>query len=274
MSQKKSAVPTPNRSATSKRDGIPFDETASQPRIDRAAFGVKARPAPQVTAQPEVAGEADVLHVQPATGLWLHAKWELTARTIERARAALNRPHQPLQWVLRIHRVERDETGPRCRVHHADLSVDVDAREWYFPVTTNEDAWVVDLGVTDGSERFFSVMHCVPVMLPARNVGSSNGPAPASPSLGWRGRATGQLEISIAAQLVLRGQASPGATLQIDDHEIAVHPQSGEFETKFALEPGRAMFPVHVALGGDTRRGLVAVDLNVRLLDPPAREDH
>lgn len=260
------------RSPIPQAEAVPWDETPSTGRMDRNAFGLRQ---PSPAAQPASAGltshEPDLLEASRAGEGWLQIRWSVSARTLERARASLGRGLKPHRWLLRIHRVERDDSGPRCRSHFADVEVGESDREWFAKVRGGDDAWVVELGLVRDDDRFFTMMHTVPVIF-GSSISRKDEAELAARSLP-NGALEGTLPLSLSASVVLRGITHPQCRLTIDDQSTAIDPGSGEFLWSAPLSGGRTVFPVEAAADGQLRRALVAVETNIRLLDPQTRDE-
>ena len=83
-----------------------------------------------------------------------------------------------------------------------------------------------------------------------------------------------KLQVSVDAEVIIRGKVSEGATVKIKDEPIIVNSE-GAFSVRFSLPERRHVYPV-VATTGDgseTRTIILAIDRNTKALGSVFRED-
>ena len=177
------------------------------------------------------------------------------------------------ELVLRLHRVSQDDTGPRSRQHVSDISVEEEANEWYVHVPSDDSAWILELGYCFGKDRFFSLLHSTPVTAKKR-VSREGRSGAIDEGVKLLAELDNRDPPPLQAQAIfqLHGTTRPEARLTIDDEVIPVQ-QSGKFEWSRSLSNGRVVLPVIATHDGQTRRGLLAIDVNFHLLDPESSND-
>ncbi|WP_437225378.1 DUF4912 domain-containing protein [Planctomicrobium sp. SH661] len=217
----------------------------------------------------------DALIVEEVGDCWLRARWTISQKTLERATSAMGREGHRAVRVLRLLRVEQDDSGPRSKALIQEIEVPLSAEEWFLRVPTVEHAWVVEVGVTFSKGRFFSMLHSVPVALN----GSRASVQGAQRYLGSE-RFLDSLEggdpppLAVQGTFLMQGATQPGARVSVDDQSVPVDPRTGAFEWKLPLSNGRVVVPMNVIESGRIQRALLAIDLNFHLLEPePGGDD-
>lgn len=89
---------------------------------------------------------------------WLHAYWELTPATIERAAAALGTEWHTSRPALRLVDVAGGDTTPTSETILRDIPINDQARNWYIEVGNPPRSFRVDLGYLTPSGRFHTVL--------------------------------------------------------------------------------------------------------------------
>ena len=103
---------------------------------------------------------------------WLHAYWELTRASIERARAALGQHWHGARPVLRLSEVARDGTTSSSRRVVRDVQIHGGVNNWYLDVQDPPKSYQLDIGYLAPGGKFFSVVRSNVVSTPL--VGSGN----------------------------------------------------------------------------------------------------
>jgi len=103
---------------------------------------------------------------------WLHAYWELTRASIERARAALGQHWHAARPVLRLSEVARDGTTSSSRRVVRDVQIHGGVNNWYLHVQDPPKSYQLDIGYLAPGGKFFSVVRSNVVSTPL--VGSGN----------------------------------------------------------------------------------------------------
>lgn len=215
----------------------------------------------------------DALAVEEAGDGWLHVRWSLSEKTLARALSSMGRDGHRCSRVLRLSRVQLDDAGPRSRTHAGDIEVPNEACEWFLRVPSTSDAWAVDLGFCFGKGRFFSMLHSTPVTFnkvrtPGQNPERSLAGAALLNSM--EGGAPPPLKVQ--GTFLLNGTTGPYAQMVIDDQNVPVMPGTGEFEWRLSLINGREVFPIVVSDSGKIQRALLAIEVNLRVLEPEVED--
>ncbi len=103
---------------------------------------------------------------------WLHAYWELTRESIERARAALGPHWHEARPVLRLSEVAREGVTSSSRRVVRDVRIHGGVNNWYLDVQDPPKSYQVDIGYLASGDRFFSVVRSNVVSTP--RVGSAS----------------------------------------------------------------------------------------------------
>ncbi|MBQ7029964.1 MAG: Rho termination protein, partial [Thermoguttaceae bacterium] len=87
-------------------------------------------------------------------------------------------------------------------------------------------------------------------------------------------RQSSDLRVAVDCELVVKGQASPGARVRVKEEPIRLK-EDGTFSIRYRLPERRHVFPVvaTTADGSETRTVVLAVDRNTKTLDPVFRDE-
>ncbi len=88
---------------------------------------------------------------------WLHAYWELTRQSIERARAALGPQWHGAKPVLRVMEVTRDGTTSSVRKVSRDIEIHGGVNNWYVDVDDPPKSFQLEIGYLALEGRFLSL---------------------------------------------------------------------------------------------------------------------
>jgi len=88
---------------------------------------------------------------------WLHAFWEISAKTMDRAKVALGHLWYTSIPVLRLFRLSADGTGAPKRDLIRDIPVHGGVNNWYLDVTNPPSTYIVELGYLSAKERKFHI---------------------------------------------------------------------------------------------------------------------
>ena len=104
---------------------------------------------------------------------WLHAYWELTRGSIERARAALGQHWHGANPVLRLSELARDGTTCSSRRVVRDVRIHGGVNNWYLDVQDPPKSYQVDIGYLAPGDKFFSVVRSNVVSTPPAGAGDA-----------------------------------------------------------------------------------------------------
>lgn len=113
----------------------------------------------------------DRLVVMVRDPYWLHAYWELTRASIERAEAAMGQHWHGARPVLRVFQVPRDGTTNSARKLVRDIPIHGGVNNWYIDVQDPPKSYQLDVGYVAPNGRFMSLVKSNVVSTP--RVGAS-----------------------------------------------------------------------------------------------------
>ncbi len=121
----------------------------------------------------EGADTKDRLVVMVRDPYWLHAYWELSRRSIERARMALGQYWHGARPVLRLYEVTRDDTTNAARRPIRDVDIHGGVNNWYIDVHSPPKSYQLDIGYLSLGGKFFCLTKSNVVSTPATAVGEN-----------------------------------------------------------------------------------------------------
>jgi hypothetical protein len=99
----------------------------------------------------------DRLVVMVRDPYWLHAYWEVSRRSIERARAAMGQHWHAAHPILRLHEVSRNGTTSTARQPVRDIEIHGGVNNWYIDVQDPPKSYQLEIGYLAAGNRF----HCL-----------------------------------------------------------------------------------------------------------------
>jgi hypothetical protein len=121
----------------------------------------------------EGAETKDRLVVMVRDPYWLHAYWELSRRSVERARMALGQYWHGARPVLRLYEVARDDTTNSVRQPIRDVDIHGGVNNWYIDVHSPPKNYQLDIGYLALGGKFFCLAKSNVVSTPGTAVGES-----------------------------------------------------------------------------------------------------
>jgi len=115
-------------------------------------------------------GTPDRLVLMVRDPYWLHAFWEVSAKTIERAKVALGHLWYASVPVLRLFRLFADGTGAPKRQLLRDIPVHGGVNNWYLDVTNPPSTFIVELGYLTKEKKFYPTLSSNIVETPQQQV--------------------------------------------------------------------------------------------------------
>jgi hypothetical protein len=115
----------------------------------------------------------DRLIVMVRDPYWLHAYWELSRKSVERAKVALGQHWHGAKPVLRLSEVLRDGTTTSTRQTVRDVEIHGGVNNWYIDVHHPPKSYQLDIGYLTAGGRFFSVARSNVVTTPAATAGDA-----------------------------------------------------------------------------------------------------
>jgi len=112
-------------------------------------------------------GHADRLVAMVRDPYWLHAYWELSRQSVERARAALGQNWYGARPVLRLLEVTRDGTTSSVRKVVRDIEIHGGVNNWYVDVDSPPKSFQMEIGYLASAGRFVCLARSNIVSTPA-----------------------------------------------------------------------------------------------------------
>jgi hypothetical protein len=103
----------------------------------------------------EKRGGRDRLVVMVRDPYWLHAYWELSRRSIQRAEVAMGQHWHAARPVLRLHEVSRNGTTSAARQAVRDIEIHGGVNNWYIDVQNPPRSYQVEIGYLAPGNRFY-----------------------------------------------------------------------------------------------------------------------
>jgi hypothetical protein len=113
---------------------------------------------------------ADRLVLLVRDSFWLHAYWEITARTVERTKVALGLFWHTALPIIRLFRLESDGTGQPKRNIVRDILIHGGANNWYLNVVDPPSAFQIEIGYLTREKKFYSLISSNSVETPQQQV--------------------------------------------------------------------------------------------------------
>ncbi|MFC1759654.1 DUF4912 domain-containing protein, partial [Planctomycetota bacterium] len=102
-------------------------------------------------------GQRDRLVLMVRDAYWLHAHWEITSGTIQRAQAAMAEYWHTAKPVLRLFHVETGHTTSTIEAHARDIPIHGGVNNWYIDVVDPPKGFRVEIGFISAIGRFHSI---------------------------------------------------------------------------------------------------------------------
>jgi uncharacterized protein len=115
----------------------------------------------------------DRLVVMVRDPYWLHAYWELSRKSIERAKVALGQYWHGARPVLRVCEVLRDGTTTANRQPVRDVEIHGGVNNWYIDVHNPPKSYQLDIGYLAAGGKFFCLARSNVVSTPPAAAGNT-----------------------------------------------------------------------------------------------------
>lgn len=99
----------------------------------------------------------DRLVVMVRDSYWLHAYWELTRASIERAKVSLGQYWHAAKPILRLHEVRNGTTTATARSQVRDIDIHGGVNNWYVDVNDPPKSFQMEIGYLVMEDRFISL---------------------------------------------------------------------------------------------------------------------
>jgi uncharacterized protein len=110
--------------------------------------------------------EKDRLILMVRDPFWLHASWEITRKSVERAKAALAGQWHTARPVLRLLKADDNSTTSNTENVHRDIEIHGAVRHWYIETESTGSTFRLLLGYMFGNNRFHELARSNPVTPP------------------------------------------------------------------------------------------------------------
>jgi hypothetical protein len=131
----------------------------------------------QKSETPEAAPAKDRLVVMVRDPFWLHAYWELSRKSIERAKVAMNHAWHSAKPILRLSELQHDGEKDAARVPVRDIEVHGGVHNWYIDVHEPPKTYQLEIGYLASNGTFYPLARSNVVSTPkveARNTFDKN----------------------------------------------------------------------------------------------------
>jgi hypothetical protein len=97
---------------------------------------------------------------------WLHAHWDVTRQSVERARVSIAEHWHTAKPVLRMIKLDDNGTTSNAETVYRDIEIHGGVRNWYIEVETAERSFKVLMGYVTSNGRFFELARSNTVVMP------------------------------------------------------------------------------------------------------------
>jgi hypothetical protein len=253
----------------------------------------------------------DQLVVMVRDPYWLHAFWELTPQSIQRAQAALAQSWHNCRPILRVFHVSDDGTATPIR----DITIHGGVNNWYVDVADPPQKFRLAIGYQTSGESFYCLARSNFVTTPRAGTSdavsetwadiAANADRIFAMSGGYTHKGTSQELQELLEERLRRPMGSPMATRygcgaggRDDDFHFAVDAEiivygvsrrdahvtlkgepvqlrpDGTFTVRMDLPDRRQVIPVVASTGdgGEQRTIVLAVERNTKVMEPVIRD--
>lgn len=237
---------------------------------------------------------------------WLHAYWQLSLQSIQRAEAALGQDWHGSRPVLRAYDVTSQDTTSTSEAIVRDIEIHGGCSHWYIDIPQPPRSYRVDIGYRTRAGRFFPLCRSNIITPPkagatesleenwnadvddmtadrflASATAAEAGQIPTEDAFRRSARDTpfgpgaalpGKLKkffFDIDAQLIVVGRTDPSATVTLNNEAIKLY-ADGTFAQRYTLPDSRQIIPA-VATSSDGMEEqtiVLAIERNTKRLDP------
>lgn len=98
---------------------------------------------------------------------WLHAHWDVTRQSVDRAKAALAENWHTVKPILRLLKLDDTGTTNNAETIHRDVEIHGGVRNWYLEVDSPPSRFKILMGYLSSSGRFYELVRSNTVTTPA-----------------------------------------------------------------------------------------------------------
>ncbi len=179
----RSSSRTNGRRKATPHNGAASNGTASRKKSDAAggarsqSFAANRSSLAAVPSPPnqtlDHACQKDRIIVLTRDSYWLHAYWELSRTTLQRAQAALGQDWHAARPILRVMDVSSEDTTSASERHIRDIPIHGGVNNWYIDVLEPPRSYRIDIGYLSRRGKFYVLARSNVVTTPRAGVTDS-----------------------------------------------------------------------------------------------------
>ena len=285
-SSSKQAKPTTKKSQAKKPDGpIPIKPLVAETTTTADDRDLSTRAT-------KTGAVKDRLILTAADPYWLHAFWELSSQSVQRAEAALGQDWHGARPILRLFDVSSGDTTSTSETPIRDIVIHGGCNRWYIEVPQPPRSYRVDIGYLPRRGDFKPLARSNVQTPPEAGhhelIDENWNPNDANddmahdmlddqrplkePAFGSGAVLPGKLKkffFDIDAELIVYGKTDPNASVTLQNEMVPLRPD-GRFAMRFSLPESRQIIPaVATSTDGMEEQTIVlAIERNTKRLDP------
>ena len=120
-----------------------------------------------ITQVPPVVKGQDRLILMVRDPYWLHAHWDITRQTVDRAKASLAENWHTVKPILRLLKMDDSGTTSNAETVARDIEIHGGVRNWYIEVDNPPSRFRMLMGYITAGERFYELARSNTVITPA-----------------------------------------------------------------------------------------------------------
>jgi hypothetical protein len=165
--RKPAPPPPPKKTGTSPEiiAKIRSAQSEKEQRKDLAQTPPKSTLTPITPIPPSVKGQ-DRIVLMVRDPYWLHAHWDVTRQTVDRAKAALVEHWHSVKPILRLLKLDDSGTTESAENVYRDIEIHGGVRNWYIDVDQPPSRFQMVMGYMTGSGRFYELVRSNTVATP------------------------------------------------------------------------------------------------------------
>jgi hypothetical protein len=134
-------------------------------RKDLAQPAAKSSLTP-LTATPPIVRGKDRLVLMVRDPYWLHAHWDITRQTVERAKVSLAENWHMVKPILRLLKMDDTGTTSNAETVFRDIEIHGGVRNWYVEVDSPPSRFRMLMGYLSANDRFYELARSNTVVTP------------------------------------------------------------------------------------------------------------
>ncbi|MBM3965316.1 MAG: DUF4912 domain-containing protein [Planctomycetes bacterium] len=119
-----------------------------------------------LTPEPPVVKGQDRIVLMVHDPYWLHAHWDITRQTVDRAKAALVEHWHSVKPILRLLKLDDSGTTDSSETIYRDIEIHGGVRNWYMDVDNPPSRFQIVMGYLTASGRFYELVRSNTVVTP------------------------------------------------------------------------------------------------------------